>query len=469
MRYLVCAIAVLAAGCNSSGSRIVPPPIASTPIKHVVILLQENRSFNNLFMGFPGADTSATGKCKQVGRPSYCPKSGIVNMRSITLQEKGFIGGPDDLDHTHHAFEVECDPNSSNVCQMDGFNRIGLGEGGSNGAARDKPYSYVDRRQSKPYWDLASQYAIADHMFFTDTAASFIAHQEIIAGTVQIAPGLSLTNQPNSQPWGCDAPGPHHGKNQIVFTPVIHRDGRVDAHGPFPCFDEYKTIADLLDPAHVSWQYYVDRVFNSASGFSGAVWNGFDAIKAVRYGPDWHTHFSYPNSKILADAKNGSLPAVSWVIPSLCQSDHPASGANQGPKWITKVVNAIGTSKDWNSTAIVLLWDDWGGWYDNVPPAQIDYTSLGFRVPMIVISPYAKPHFVSHTQYDFGSVLKYVEETFNLGSLHVSDARANSMQDMFDYTQRPNAFKPAAIPHVSPCPKQGDLEDIIKADGGVPE
>ncbi|MFY9885372.1 MAG: alkaline phosphatase family protein, partial [Candidatus Cybelea sp.] len=133
----------------------------------------------------------------------------------------------------------------------------------------------------------------------------------------------------------------------------------------------------------------------------------------------------------------------------------------------------IGTSQYWNNTAIVLLWDDWGGWYDNAPPAQINYTSLGFRVPMIVISPYAKPNFISHTRYDFGSILKLMEQTFGLGSLGTDDATANSMQDVFDFTQTPNVFKPAPLPHHMPCATQvtnpSDAARIIEHDHGVPE
>lgn len=157
------------------------------------------------------------------------------------------------------------------------------------------------------------------------------------------------------------------------------------------------------------------------------------------------------------------------MIPSLCASDHPASGADQGPLWVTRVVNAVGKSKYWDSTAIVVLWDDWGGWYDNAPPQRLNYTSLGFRVPMIVISPYAKGGYVSHTDYDFGSVLKFVEETFNLGSLDTSDASANSIADAFDFSQRPRAFVPERLPHVTPCPGGSDWKTVIKLDGGIPE
>jgi phospholipase C len=249
-------------------------------------------------------------------------------------------------------------------------------------------------------------------------------------------------------------------------------NGHVESFGgPFPCFTQYGTMADLLDAAKVSWKFYVDKmIIGSGGDFSGDVWNGFDAIKKIRYGPDWKSNIAHPNKAVFGDIKNGSLPSVSCVIPSLADSDHPASGCNGGPGWITSIVNAVGASKYWNSTAIVLLWDDWGGWYDSVPPPQTNYTSLGFRVPMVVISPWSKPHLVSHTEYNFGSVLKFMEETFGLGSLNTTDASANSMLDMFDFTQSPTPYSAEPPPQLNACKGQSrSMEEIIRHDRGVPE
>jgi phospholipase C len=266
---------------------------------------------------------------------------------------------------------------------------------------------------------------------------------------------------------------------------VINIHGVVNANGPFPCVTSYGTMGDLLDAKNVSWKYYIWPLFGSAE-LSGDAWNGFDVIKKVsctrrqfvpsgtggswqctQRGKQW-SHITNPQTRVFDDLKNGTLPAVSWVIPVLCASDHPASGANQGPLWISKVVNAVGRSKYWSDTAVIILWDDWGGWYDPVPPPQTNYTSLGFRVGMIVVSPYAKPHYVSHTQYDFGSVLKFVEQNFGLGSLGTSDVDATSIADMFDLTQKPIRFKPEPLPHVFPCPG-GSLQTLFERDGGVPE
>jgi phospholipase C len=459
--FVLCVALAGVAGCN--GSNTVPPPLRPPgphTIAHVIVLLQENRSFNNLFMGFPGAETATTGLCKPA---RWCPPSGKLPIKSVTLESTNVFGQGTDISHSHGAFEVECDPNASNVCQMDGFDLITFGQALYGPPAKTYPYRAVKRSETKAYWDFAKQYAIADHMFFTDTASSFIAHQEIISGTVRLNSKESLTDQPDATPWGCDAP-------PSTVTAIILKNGHVEEFGgPFPCFTQYATMADLLDAANVSWNFYVDPYKGKGADFSGAVWNGFDAIKKVRYGPDWTTHISRPNTNFFSDLKNGTLPSVSWVIPSLADSDHPASGCNHGPRWITSVVNAVGKSKYWSNTAVLVMWDDWGGWYDSVPPPQINYTSLGFRVPMIVISPFAKRHTVVHTEYNFGSVLKFIEQTFGLGSLGASDASANSIGDSFDFSQTPIPFQTEPLPGVKACTGSADLQQIIEHDNGVPE
>jgi len=463
-----------AAGCNSSN--VTPPAApnqAAHPIEHIVVMVQENRSFDNIFAGFPGANAAMKGLCKPA--PAWCKTAREVPLHPVKLESDDTPNLGTDIDHSHHGFKIECDANSDNVCLNDGFNLINFGESGQGTPAKLYPYAYVDRTESKPYWDLARQYTLADNMFSTETASSFIAHQEILSGTVTYSSDASLTDQPNNTPWGCDAPGAQSGPGQITWTPLLYRSGRYLYEGPFPCFTQYGTIADLLDAANVSYLYYVDSMFQNEPhyDFSGAVWNGFDAIKKFRYSADWKKRISIPNTSIFSDIQNGTLPSVSWVVPTLFDSDHPASGCNGGPWWITKVVNALGTSRYWKDTAIVLFWDDWGGWYDNVPPEQISYTSLGFRVPLLVISPYARPHYISSTQYDIGSILKFIEQNFGLGSLGTTDATANSLADTLDFTQKPNIFKPAALPKVNSCGTQqtapGDARRIIEHAGGIPE
>lgn len=465
---LIFAAAAALGGCNSSSA--LPQPVTpAKKITHVVILMQENRSFNNIFAGFPGATTALTGACEKA---PWC-KTGTAKLKPVTLETTDHLGLGIDIDHSHNGFKIECDLNSSGVCQNDGFDKIRFGAGGTGENAKLYPYAYVERSETKPYWDFAKQYALADQMFFTETAASFIAHQIILSGTVALNSHESLTDQPNGMPWGCDAsPG--------TKTPILKSNGKEFLNGPFPCFTEYGTMADLLDTAHVSWKYYVDPEKGKDADFSGEVWNGYDAIAKVRcktftppmdckgYGPDW-ADISMPNSNVFDDIKGGTLPSVSWVMPSLEDSDHPASGCSGGPRWISSIVNAIGESKYWDSTAVILLWDDWGGWYDPVPPAQIDYTSLGFRVGTVAISPWARPNTVVHTQYDFGSILKFIEQNFGLGSLHTTDETATSIGDMFNFSQKPTKFVAEPLPHPKSCTGAASPQEIIEHDGGVPE
>jgi phospholipase C len=436
------AAALCAASCNGGAIAPLSAP-ANGKIAHVVIVVQENRSFNDLFAGFPGAETAMSGPCK--AGPHWCRVAHDVSLRAIPLAQGSPRFGGRDICHTHECFEIECDPDAANVCRNDGFDLIAFGENNGGPPAKLYPYAYVRHSDVTTYWTLAKRYALADRMFFTETASSFIAHQMLLSGSVRLNGRESLTDEPNVMPWGCDA-RPKHG----AVTPVIFRNGRVDSNGPFPCFD-YATIADLLDARGLAWQYYVDAFAGPHYDFSGAIWNGFDAIRKVRYGHDWSANVSMPNTNFFADLKAGRLPNVSWVIPAFADSDHPASGCNGGPRWVAKLVDAIGASPYWKTSAVVLIWDDWGGWYDRVPPPQVSYTSLGFRVPMIVISPYARTHFVSHTPYDFGSILKFVESTFGLGSLGTTDRSARSMDDAFDFRQTPSAFQTLPLPHANAC------------------
>jgi phospholipase C len=469
---------VLAGGCSGSvGSTPVAGPSSrpASPIQHIVILMQENRSFNNLFAGFPGADTAMQGLCKP--NPPWCRVAREVPLKGIALAQ-GSPAYRKDVCHSHQCYRLECDlDKTTNVCRNDGFDLVDIGESQGGQPAKLYAYSYVKRSEVAAYWKLARQYAIADRMFFTESASSFIAHQSILSGTAALDDFKSETDQPDTMPWGCDAPFP------VTATAILFRNGYVNEFGgPFPCFT-WATIADLLDARNVAWRFYVDS-FKPGRNFdaSGETWNGFDAIRKVacpsrhssstgpacNRGKDW-VNVSIPNTNVFKDLKGGTLPSVSWVIPTLNDSDHPGSACNGGPRWVTQVVNAIGTSAYWRNTAIILLWDDWGGWYDNVPPPQITYSRLGFRVPMIVISPYAKPHTVAHTQYDFGSILKFIEQTFGLGSLGTTDATANSMEDVFDFSQPSNVFHPAPLPHADKCASQlvepDEAQEIVKQIG----
>ncbi len=204
------------------------------------------------------------------------------------------------------------------------------------------------------------------------------------------------------------------------------------------------------------------------------IWSAFDAIRHVRFGPDWVNVVS-PETRVISDANSGYLPAVSWVVPTAQNSDHPFPRGKSdvdltieeqhGPEWVSSIVNAIGQSPLWKDTAIFVVWDDWGGWYDHVAPPQLDRMGLGPRVPFIVISPYARRHYVSHVQHEFGSLLKFSENVFDLPRLNTTDVRSDGLWDCFDFNQRPAPFVPISfvhktafsiLPHDDPTPPDSD-------------
>jgi phospholipase C len=394
---------------------------STTPIKHIIVLIQENRSFDNLFARFPGAD-GATSGLRHTGKRVPLMETRLAN---------------EDLPHSYQSFKVEFDQG-----KMDGFDLVGLGEGGQYGRAGRYPYQYVDPSSIQSYWLLAQKYVLADRMFATQRSGSFTAHQDLIAGGTQVAPGVSVIDYPDGSPWGCDAP-------LGTATSLISDKGYKPFAGPFPCFT-YHTLRDRLDHARVSWRYYSPAVY----GYGGGIWNAFDAIKAVRESGEWQSKIVTPETRIFQDVAQGKLPHVAWVIPKWENSDHPLAhpttqSRDYGPLWIADVVNAVGKSGYWKSTAIVVVWDDWGGFYDHVRPPDLGYDGLGFRVPMLVISPYAKPGYISHTQYEFGSILRFIEETFALQPLGTTDVRAKSIGNVFDFTRAPRPFE--AIPSEKPA------------------
>jgi phospholipase C len=452
---------LLISGCGSSVPPTAPAtPLSlvrhrgsgSSPIQHVIIVIQENRSFDNLFATFPGANGTTTGEMEAVP-PAQLSNCNYPYATTIPLKKAPLYAGND----YEHRYETG-NPNRTGgyLVDLDGGLMDGFDLSHIPASSRidcTGPYQYVDPQQIKPYWDMAQQYVLADDLFQTQGSGSFTAHQDLIAGGTIVNYPInssytqdSAIDNPSWYPWGCD--------NQASsFVPVITTSLQYSgSQGPFPCFT-YETMRDLLDAAKVSWKFYAQPVTiptkknNNKEG--AGIWSAFDAIKNVRQGSEWGTKVVWPDTKIFADINYGRLPAVSWVTPDAPNSDHPQTKCrcDTGPSWVASIVNKIGESKYWNSTAVIVLWDDWGGWYDHVAPPTLsppdNQGGLGFRVPMIVISPYVKAH-VEHTQYEFGSILKFVEGNWNLGSLGTTDERATSIRNLFNFNQQPRRFKPVA-------------------------
>jgi len=375
-----------------------PPKQASDVIRHIVVIVQENRSFDNLFQGFPGADTVSSGRASD---------GSTVQLQPVSLAA-GY-----DPDHQYADFV-----NSSDGGKMDGFDRVA-----QNGQhLKNYSYAYAPRSEVQPYFDLASAYALSDRMFQSNNSASYPAHQYLIA-----AQSANAVNVPSALPWGCDAPA---GATVSLLQP----DGTMQSPGVTPCFD-YQTIGDSLDTAGVSWAYYAPSITAAGHDPAGAIWTPYDAVKHVRYGSDWGRNQIAPETTILSDIANGTLRSVSFVSPDAFNSDHARFPSATGPLWVSSIVQAIGNSKYWADTAIFVTWDDWGGWYDHVVPPHIDQNGPGFRVPLIAVSPYAKHHYVSHAVLETASLTRYVENVFKLPTLGQRDATATAPDDMFDYQQ----------------------------------
>jgi phospholipase C len=401
-----------------------PAPVrrdtAGGKITHVVVIVQENRSFDDLFQGFPGADTQAYG---------YTSSGKKVALRPVPLEVDW------DVAHSSKAYFDACDGSGSlpgTDCKMDGFDKEpfvcsrGLHPYCPPG---DSQYAYVPHAETKPYFAIAKQYVLADRTFASNfDGSSFVSHQYFIA-----AQANSAVDYPSEPYWGCDG-----GKGDTVVTITQERTYGAPVRA---CFTD-RTLADEMDAAGVSWRYYTSGIRQDSY-----IWNAFQAIRRVRYGPEWKTNVITPQSRFFKDVRDGALPAVSWITPTCANSDHSSCGSNHGPAWVASLVNAVGESPYWDSTAIFVMWDDYGGWYDHVPPPLEDYDGLGIRVPLLAVSAYAKAGYVSHVQYEHGSILKFVEDVFGLAPLAASDARANSPEDdCFDFNQPPRAFKKIQAP-----------------------
>lgn len=447
------AVLLSANGCSGTHTTTTPPIPAGT-IQHIVIIFQENRTPDNLFhdqnLITAGADIASSG----------------LNSSQQTIQLLSqSMATTYDIAHNHKSFELMYDGG-----KMDGADLIATNCGTS--CPPNPQYYYVDPSDVQPYFQLAEQYTFGDRMFQTNEGPSFPAHQFIISGTsAPTVPGASLSWAPkevstsfiadnadtglSGSDTGCTAPA-----NQVI--PVVDANGN-ESSVMYPC-SEHPALTDELDAKGISWRYYTPS--------AGSLWTAPNGIQHICgpnatppnattcTGSDWVNHvvlYSSANpAPILTDITNHQLPSVSWVIPAGQNSDHAgATTATGGPSWVASIVNAIGNSSYWANTAIIITWDDWGGWYDHVPPPKVinDGTSwgsgyvYGFRVPLIVVSPYAKAAYISHVNHDFGSILNFIEGTFGLASLGYADANTtDNLSDCFNFNQSPLKFQTIAAP-----------------------
>jgi phospholipase C len=428
-------------GCGGGSGAMNNPP--NPKIQHIVVIFQENRTPDNLFQDpvliQRGADIQNYGVNSHGIKTSLTPLSLATDW---------------DNNHSHASFLTMYDGG-----KMDGADRIPLVCGGTCNPPSDRPFNYVQTSDVQPYFSLAEAYTFGDRMFQTNQGPSFPAHQFIISGTSAPSPPgqansnlFVADNEEGTNPdiTGCLAPA---GQYALLIDPANPDSNTNESQQSFPCYD-HPTLTDLLDSQKMTWRYYATS--------AGILWNGPTAIEHI-CGPSpappnatacagtiWQQNVVVNPKQVLTDIQNSTLASVTWVTPNAQQSDHTGTGpdGNEGPSWVASVVNAIGNSSYWLNTAIIITWDDWGGWYDHVAPPIVNSYEYGFRVPLIVVSPYAKAAYISHQVNDFGSILKLVEETFALPTVApgakpaYADALSMSadLSDCFDFSQTPLPF-----------------------------
>jgi phospholipase C len=416
---LILALAAVAAGYAlfAHGAASHAPPHAQRSvvpgmdkIKHIVMVFQENRSFDSYFGTFPGADGIPTDR----GEPLVCnmdPQSRRCIAPYHDARDVN-VGGPHN--HLNAVHDI-------NRREMDGFvgqaravltkqcgadpNQPGCIRGG-----RIDVMGYKTGRDIPNYWAYAKNFVLQDHMFQPNTSWSLPAHLFSVSAW---SAKCSRKNEPMSCVNAVQDPGSPPGEPQ-------NRDGHVPSYA-------WTDLTYLMHKHHVSWRYYVFKgnepdcredgaVFcksHHQSAETPGIWNPLPWFTTVRENGQLKNIQSVTN--FFRAARRGALPKVSWVIPNDRVSEHPPARVSSGQAWVTSVVNAIMRGPDWKSTAIFIAWDDWGGFYDHVPPPIVDQNGYGLRVPGLMISPYARRGHIDHQTLSFDAYLKLIEDRFLRG------------------------------------------------------
>ena len=427
--------------------------------QHIIVIFQENRTPDNLFQGLCGPSG------KLCPNPYNLQNFGFDNAGNRVQLVPTPLGVTYDPRHDHSGFVAMCDLDPlTNTCRMDGLPKTGCPHGRC-------AFAFVNPSDVGPYLTIARQYGWANFMFQTNQGTSTPAHAFIFGGTsapsaIADAQATFVSSQPRNGPGtGCLAPLNEYYRMISPQTAPNEFELVNDTLGTL-CFSR-QTMASLLDnhqPA-LSWKYYSSK----------GAWTAPNCIREIcvpdsKYqqctGPEWKNNVDLNPVDVLTDIGNCNLPNMIWVIPIGQNSDHPNSTGTStgGPSWVASIVNAIGESSCknsdgssyWDSTAIFITWDDWGGWYDHEPPTllslpnegQGDY-QYGFRVPLLVVSAYTPRGYVNNDRHDFGSILRFVEHNFGIqeGALNFADARATTnLTPFFKWNKPPRAFKHIAAP-----------------------
>ena len=435
------AAGVVFAGCTpGSPDIVVPSPRKPTfgvdpttldttwPIKRVVYLMLENRSFDNMFGRFPGAEGTTTGLA--FGEP------------------RDLIPCPDwlpgDIPH-----DLSAHLKNENRGAQDGF---------AIGAFGD-PYAYSQFSQQDipAYWEWGKEYAICDHFFGSQRGPSYPNHLWFIAGwgggTIDNPENIKVRREGGKQfkSWGCDAYGPD------VYVFVQDENGFITKHDT--CF-RMPTMGEKLSERDIDWAYY-----SANPDQPGYIWQAYSAIEHIYHDEElWNAHI-WPVDDIMRDIEANALPPVTWVTPRFQLSDHPPYSTRYAHNWVRQLVNGIMRSEMWKHTAIFITWDEWGGFYDHVPIPQIDEWHMGFRVPTLVISPYTQRGVIFDEVAEFTAPLRFIADNWGIDPFTHRMARISNMEGLFDFTQKPR--RPVKAPRAEPTTK--DAFDFPESYGGWPE
>jgi len=453
----------------------------NSAIQHIIVVVQENRTPDNLFQDsnliMAGADIVQTGACALTGIP----------LKPRPLADCY------DLNHYHSAWK-----NMYDSGKMDGACNINVIKNiCSPGSPPTFPqYVYADNSSGaiQPYWDIAEKYGYANYFFQTNQGPSFPAHQFLISGT-SAPDGIQ---NPFYSYFAMDNPGPPSyaagcnstGSQVALISPAGDQNTQVA-----PCF-EHPTLTDLLDQHQISWRYYgkqADSIWlapNAISHICNNTGQGTHCGTGNGSNQDWNNdvkNYLEGTNKLapfLADLQKCDLAPVTWVTPDGRWGDHPTQSLGLGPDYVADIVNAVGGTGPpanncgfWSNTVILIVWDDWGGFYDHVAPWNIGYLNsgnnngiqyvYGFRVPLLVVSTFAKQHYISgtktnHINYDFGSILKFIENTFTQGVTGINPIYpyadqfvtfgVNDLSDFFDCSgPQCHPFQPINLQYSSQC------------------
>ncbi len=424
------------------------------PIEHVVFIVKENRTFNNFFATYPGAEGATRGGTIR------CTSEGCTAGRVIRLRPADDVQAHD----LTHCFR--CGLTAINDGAMNGFSWM-------NGAiptdAEKAPlyghdlsgYVYFDRDGIPNYWAYADRFVLADHFFTPMYGPTLPEHLYAVAAQANgLVDNKSTTDHEGNY---CDDPTEYATR----FEPHLSADERrrimaieeaIAANGENAyalghywdsirlCFD-IPVLPDQLEEAGISWKYYASE---------NAWMNVLQMIRHVRYGPMWQN--DVPPQEFVRDVRRDQMPQVSWLIPPESYNDHPGAGKSvcAGENWTVQQINTVMRSPYWRSSLIVVVWDDFGGFYDPVVPPHEDIMGLGPRTPAIIISPYTVQGdgptggAVDHTVYEFSSVLAFIERTFGLQPMTDRDASASPLAGALDF-EHPN-FDRLVLPLRLDCP-----------------